>query len=58
MTVGRYTLVALAALIVLSLTLEAAQFDAPYYNMPKKHAAAWAREAKQIDRKLAALASR
>ena len=33
----------------------AAQFDAPYYELEKKHAAEWAREDKAIDAKLAEL---
>ena len=33
----------------------AAQFDAPYYELEKKHGAEWAREDKAIDAKLAEL---
>ena len=33
----------------------AAQFDAPYYKLEKKHGAEWAKEDKALDAKLAAL---
>ena len=33
----------------------AAQLDAPYYELEKKHGAAWAKEDKAIDAKLAEL---
>jgi arylsulfatase len=36
-------------------TTIAAQFDAPYYELKKKHGTEWAKEDKAIDTKLAAL---
>ena len=47
---------ALAALVVgIAGSASAQQFDAPYYELEKKHAAKWAEEDKAIDAKLAAL---
>ncbi len=42
----------------LSIQVQAAQFDAPYYALGKKNKAKWAEEDKQIDKKLAALEKR
>jgi hypothetical protein len=33
----------ISCLLGLSLRVEAAQFDAPYYELQKKHAAEWAK---------------
>ena len=45
----------ITCLFGLSLSVEAAQFDAPYYDLQKKNQDKWAAEDKQIDAKLAAL---
>ena len=45
----------LALAVGLVSTAFAAQFDAPYYKLEKKHGAEWANEDKAIDAKLAAL---
>jgi arylsulfatase A-like enzyme len=56
--IGKYVL---KLVILLSLTVGFAgtsfsqQFDAPYYELQKKHAAKWSKEDKTIDAKLAAL---
>jgi arylsulfatase len=42
-------------MIALSVHLQAAQFDAPYYELEKRNQTKWADEDKQIDQKLAAL---
>ena len=41
--------------ITLPMHLPAAQFDAPYYTLEKRHKAEWEQQDKQIDEKLAAL---
>ena len=41
--------------LVIPFSSFAAQFDAPYYELQKKHGAEWAKEDKAIDAKLAAL---
>ena len=41
--------------IALPMHLSAAQFDAPYYALEKRHKAEWEQQDKQIDEKLAAL---
>ena len=45
----------LVTVVGLVSTAMAAQFDAPYYELQKKHAAEWAKEDQAIDAKLAAL---
>jgi len=45
----------LVTVVGLVSTTFAAQFDAPYYELEKKHGAEWAREDKAIDAKLAEL---
>ncbi len=57
---GRCLLSALFFVIVVSAACisnnaVAQQFDAPYYELQKKHASEWAQEDKAIDAKLAAL---
>jgi arylsulfatase len=47
--------VMLALLIALPCTVWAAQFDAPFYNLQKKQQKEWAKEDKEIDKKLKAL---
>ena len=42
-------------IITLPMHLPAAQFDAPYYTLEKRHKAEWEQQDKQIDEKLAAL---
>ena len=51
------TVVLLVAIfmIALPMQLRAAQFDAPYYALEKRHKAEWEKQDKQIDEKLAAL---
>ena len=45
----------LALAVGFACTSFAAQFDAPYQELEKKHAAEWAKEDKSIDAKLAEL---
>ena len=42
-------------MIALPMQIQAAQFDAPYYDLAKKNKKQWAQEDKQIDKKLKAL---
>ena len=53
-SLGKYVL-ALVTAVGLVSTSFAAQFDAPYYELKKKHGAEWTKEDKAIDAKLAAL---
>ncbi len=46
---------ALAITVGFASTSFAQQFDAPYYELKKKHGAKWAKEDKAIDAKLKAL---
>ena len=45
----------LLIIFVIGSVAAAQQFDAPYYELQKKHADEWAKEDKAIDAKLAAL---
>jgi arylsulfatase len=47
--------VSIALLIALPCTVWAAQFDAPFYDLQKKKQKEWAKEDKQIEKKLKAL---
>jgi arylsulfatase len=47
--------VALCLFIALPCSVQAAQFDAPYYNLAKKNKKQWDQEDKEIDKKLATL---
>jgi arylsulfatase len=48
-------LIVLGVFLVLPVTSFAAQFDAPYYAFEKRNKKVWAKQDKQIDKKLAAL---
>ena len=48
-------LLSLLLLVGVSNVTFAAQFDAPFYELQKKHASQWAKEDQSIDAKLAEL---
>jgi len=54
-TLFKMVIVICAVSLVIPFSSFAAQFDAPYNKLEKKHGAEWAKEDKAIDAKLAAL---